>query len=173
MAETLAMNTPLPVSAIGDAIHQICFVSDDFEGTQRFLHDHMGTGRFRVFEDVHFRDLTYRGQPADFQIDLALAYAGETQFEVIRPVAGESLYTEFLERRGPGLHHLGFLVDDFDAAAASYAANGYAVAQSGTFGAATRFAYYDTEASCGAIMELIECDEGVRKLFDSIKHGDF
>lgn len=173
MERTLTVTAPTPVSAIGGAIHQICFVTDDLEGTQRFLRDHMGTGRFRVFEDVRFRDLTYRGQPAEFRIDLSLAYAGDTQFEVIRPLSGPSLYTEFLERRGPGMHHLGFLVDDFDGAAATYAANGYEVAQSGTFGAATRFAYYDTEAPCGAIMELIECDDAVRKLFDAIKRGDF
>ncbi len=167
------MPTPTPIAGIGETIHQICFVTNDLESTQRFLHDHMGTGRFRVFEDIRFDDLTYRGQPADFRIDLSLAYAGDTQFEVIQPLSGSSLYQEFLEARGPGLHHLGFLVDDFDGAAATYAANGYEVAQSGTFGASTRFAYYDTEAACGAIMELIECNDDVRKLFDAIKRGDF
>ena len=167
------MSQSSPAALIGEKIHQICFVTNDLENTQRFLHDHMGTGRFRVFEDIRFRDLTYRGKPADFRLDLSLAYAGDTQFEVIQPLEGPSLYTEFLDSRGPGLHHLGFLVEDFDAAARTYEANGYQAAQSGTFGAATRFAYYDTEARCGAIMELIECDDAVRKLFDSIKRGDF
>jgi len=126
-----------------------------------------------VFENISFDELTYRGQPADFRLDLSLAYAGDTQFEVIRPLSGPSLYTEFLESRGPGLHHLGFLVKDFDDAARTYRENGYQVAQSGVFGGSTRFAYYDTEAQCGAIMELIEYDDVVRKLFDSIKRGDF
>ena len=64
-------------------------------------------------------------------------------------------------------------MEDFDAAAETYRKNGYEVAQSGVFGGSTRFAYYDTEAQCGAIMELIEYDAVVRKLFDSIKRGDF
>ena len=167
------MTNAMPIAQVGAGIHQICFVTQDLESTQRFLRDHMGSGRFRVFEDVRFRDLTYRGKPADFRIHLSLAYAGDTQFEVIEPIAGQSLYSEFLASRGPGLHHLGFLVEDFDAAAQTYADNGYEVVQSGTFGAATRFAYYDTEAQCGAIMELIEYDDAVRKLFDSIKRGEF
>lgn len=167
------MPNPSPLAFVADAIHQICFVTRDLDATQRFLHDHMGAGRFRVFEDPKFRDLRYRGRPADFRINLSLAYAGDTQLEVIEPISGASLYTEFLDTHGPGMHHLGFLVDDFDRAAAGYAGNGYELVQSGVFGAATRFAYYDTEAQCGAIMELIEADDGVRKLFDEIKRGDF
>ncbi len=163
----------MQAGSIGEKIHQICFVTDDLESTQAFLHDHMGTGRFRVFENVHFEELTYRGNPGDFEIHLSLAYAGDTQFEVIQPVRGASLYTEFLEAKGPGLHHLGFLVDDFDAAAETYAQNGYPVVQSGVFGGSTRFAYYDTESRCGAIMELIENDQLVQNLFASIKRGDF
>lgn len=167
------MPNPSPLAFVGDAIHQICFVTRDLEATQRFLHDHAGVGRFRVFEDPHFNDLTYRGNPADFHINLSLGYAGDTQFEVIEPISGRSLYTEFLDTHGPGMHHLGFLVDDFDRAARAYEANGYAAVQTGVFGAETRFAYYDTEAQSGAIMELIESNDDVLKLFAEIKRGDF
>ena len=162
-----------PLAFVGDAIYQICFVTRDLEATQAFLHEHAGVGRFRVFPDPSFRELTYRGEPADFRINLSLGYAGDTQFEVIEPISGPSLYTEFLESSGPGLHHLGFLVEDFDRAARGYEANGYRVVQSGVFGAATRFAYYDTMAQCGAIMELIEHNDEVQKLFDEIKRGEF
>ena len=53
---------------------------------------------------VHFGPdtCTYRGRPADFVADIALSYAGEIQLELIAPVKGESVYTEFLDARRPG-----------------------------------------------------------------------
>jgi catechol 2,3-dioxygenase-like lactoylglutathione lyase family enzyme len=44
--------------------------------------------------------------------------------ELIEPVAGASVHTEFLARSGPGLHHVCFAVDDIDAACARAAAGG-------------------------------------------------
>ncbi len=58
--------------------------------------------------DVHFAPdtCTYRGRPADFVAHISFSYAGDTQLELIAPVTGESVYTEFLDRAGPGLHHI-------------------------------------------------------------------
>ena len=47
------------------------------------------------------------------------------QIELIQPVRGEGLHVEFLASNGPGLHHLGFLVDDLDAVVALGAASGF------------------------------------------------
>lgn len=57
---------------------------------------------------VHFTPDTcsYRGEPADFVADIALSYAGDMQLELIAPVSGRSIYSEFLRDSGPGLHHI-------------------------------------------------------------------
>ncbi|RJP80210.1 MAG: methylmalonyl-CoA epimerase [Candidatus Zixiibacteriota bacterium] len=41
--------------------------------------------------------------------------AGVTRLELITPTAEDSPITGFLERRGPGLHHICFEVDDLEA----------------------------------------------------------
>lgn len=160
---------PLPVAG---GFHQICFVSDDRKAMQRFLNSQMGVPRFWEMDNATFENVTYRGAVGEFTIHLSLAYAGDMQIEVIEPVSGPSLYTEFLEKHGPGLHHMGFFPSDFDAAVRGFEDAGYPIAQGGHFGP-TRFAYFDTEAACGSIMELIEDTREVRELFAVIKSGDF
>lgn len=168
------MNQPAsPMAYVGNGCHQICFVSRDLYATQRFLNDSVGVGRFRVFEDISFEDLRYRGQPAGFRVHLSLAYAGDVQIEVIQPLAGKSLYSEFLDSGRSGLHHMGFIVEDYERAVRDFEAQGYPVVQSGRFGEATRFAYFDTEAVCGSIMEIFQLDDTARALFAAIKRGDF
>ncbi len=49
---------------------------------------------------------------------MAFGYIGDMQFEVIENVSGKSTYSEFLDRVPQGgVHHLGYSVDDYDAAA--------------------------------------------------------
>jgi hypothetical protein len=69
---------------------------------------------------------------------MAFGYVGDVQFEVIEP----STYSEFLERvPAGGVHHLGFSVEDYDAATADLLGRGYRLVQRGTFGD-TKFGYF-------------------------------
>lgn len=51
-------------------------------------------------------------------VDVAFFQAGETAVELIAPIDDESGVTRYLEKRGPGMHHLCFEVDDIVAALA-------------------------------------------------------
>ena len=164
-----------PYSYIASGFHQIAFVVKDIKAGQKFFNQHMGVPRFYLFEDVQVDERTYRGKEGNFHMHLALAYAGDAQIELIEHLSGESIYKEFQEKRGEGLHHLGFIVDDYEKATGDFAANGYPVIQSGRIGRnpGVRFAYFDTEAAIGSIMEIFVLDENTRNLFDRIKRGDF
>jgi len=85
---------------------QIAWVTDDQDATEQALTALLGARRWVRLPGVHFGPDTcrYLGKPADFVADVALSYAGDTQLEIIRPVRGESIYTEYLDRCGPGLH---------------------------------------------------------------------
>jgi hypothetical protein len=98
---------------------------------------------------------------------------GNSQIELIEHISGRSIYKEFLDRRGEGLHHLGFIVPDHEKVIADFAANGFPVIQSGRIGnnPGVKFAYFDTEAVIGAVMESIVLDEETRRLFERIKGG--
>src|SRR5688572_1869099 len=102
--------TSLPLSG---PITQVAWVTDDLDATESVLGALVGAGGWTRMPDIRFGPdtCTYRGRPADFVADISLAYSGDLQLELIRPVFGESIYTEHLERHGAGLHHVCVEVD--------------------------------------------------------------
>jgi hypothetical protein len=70
-------------------------------------------------------------------------------------VRGEGLHVEFLASNGPGLHHLGFLVDDLDAVIAQGVAAGFPKLMGSQFGS-LRFAYLGTFDALGVYVELVD-----------------
>jgi catechol 2,3-dioxygenase-like lactoylglutathione lyase family enzyme len=92
---------------------QIAWVTADLDATERTLTDLLGARKWVRMPAVHFGPdtCTYRGRPADFRADISLSYAGEMQLELIAPVSGESIYTEYLRDSGPGLHHIAIEAD--------------------------------------------------------------
>lgn len=164
-----------PYAYIAAGHHQIAFVVKDLAAAERFFTEKMGVPRFFRFNDVQVHEAFYRGGPGDFHMHIALGYAGDSQLELIEHLSGRSIYKEFLDRRGEGLQHLGFIVPDHEKVIADFAANGFPVIQSGRIGnnPGVRFAYFDTEAAIGAVMESIVLDDETRRLFDRIKRGAF
>ena len=96
---------------------QIAWVTRDLDATEKALTTLLGAKKWVRIPSVHFAPdtCTFRGRPADFVAHISLSYAGDTQLEVIAPVSGESIYTEFLDRVGPGLHHICVEAPDTDA----------------------------------------------------------
>lgn len=46
------------------------------------------------------------------QVEVAILMAGDTRIELLEPTSPTSPVAKFLQKRGPGLHHLAFAVDD-------------------------------------------------------------
>ncbi len=76
-------------------------------------------------------------------------------FEIIQPLSGNTTYKKFLEQKGEGLHHLGFIVDNLDEEMKKFKTNGFTTVQTGRFQGGG-FAYFDTQEKFGTILELIE-----------------
>ena len=91
-----------------------------------------GGGPWRIFTYAPGRIpwLTYRGRPGTYSLRLAISSA-KPQIELVEPLEGPSIYEEFLERGGQGLHHLGFWVTSLEQAVASFEAAGYEQIQAG------------------------------------------
>jgi catechol 2,3-dioxygenase-like lactoylglutathione lyase family enzyme len=78
--------------------------------------------------------------------------------ELIEQVEGDTVYADFIKDHGYGIHHLGLLVDDMDAALAEAEAAGFKMTMDGAgFGPDDdgHYAYLDTEAAIGTTLELI------------------
>ena len=102
-------------------------------------------------------ELRYRGAPGEFSFWVALSDV-QPQIELIQSVSGPSIYTEWLDRHGTGLHHVGTFTNDLTMDVETLEAQGLAVSQSGRgYGLEGDggFAYFDSLV-LGVIIELIE-----------------
>jgi methylmalonyl-CoA/ethylmalonyl-CoA epimerase len=105
-------------------------------------------------------DLVYRGQPGKFDQRLGWHRHGTVTWEWIEPVAGPTVYEDFLKEHGEGFHHFAFDVPDIDAAGAFFASRGAPIVQSGGWGekgkpGSGRFAYAATDAFGGVTTEFL------------------
>lgn len=84
--------------------------------------------------------------------------SGPGRVELLEPTGPDSPIARFLERRGPGLHHLAYLVDDLEAALAAHVADGFqaidAAPRPGAHG--RRVAFLHPRSLSGVLVELIE-----------------
>ena len=81
----------------------------------------------------------------------------------IEMVEGDTVYAEFVEEHGYGVHHFGVLVEDMEEAIAEAEAAGLRMTMDGAgFGrdGDGHYAYLDTEDKLGFTVELIERPEG-------------
>jgi hypothetical protein len=160
------------MAVVSGPIIQTAWVVPDVAATEGHLSALSGIARWTRLEGIRFGPdaCTYRGAPADFTAHVSMAYVGDMQLELIQPVTGESIYSDFLDRTGGGLHHLCWEVDDLDAALAR--AEGMPVVQTGDMaGGSIRFAYLDGAAHGVPYVELAQLDDGMRAFYAQIKES--
>jgi hypothetical protein len=151
-------------------IFQICWVIDDIAGAEEAFGAHFGIEKWMRIDDVHFsaETCTVRGEPAEWVIHVSIAYAGDQQVELIQPVSGRSIYGEYLEAHGPGVHHVAYVVDDLAAEVRAAEQAGIEIAQRGGFGdLGMDFAYLEG-AMPGTFVELMQLSPQMRALFDQL-----
>jgi methylmalonyl-CoA/ethylmalonyl-CoA epimerase len=108
---------------------------------------------------VPFRE--FRGSPGQFSMMLALG-GSSPQIELIEPICGPSLYHEWIEERGYGLHHLGVFVPSVDEVITEMRGHGIAVLQRGSgygLDGDGAFAYFATDDHLSTYIEAIEIPE--------------
>jgi catechol 2,3-dioxygenase-like lactoylglutathione lyase family enzyme len=151
-------------------VTQTCWVVPDVAAAEKGLSDLLGVRRWTRMEDIAFpaEDTSYRGEPTAFTAHVSLSYVGDLQLELIQPVAGTSVHTEFLDRSPEGgLHHVCVEVDDLDDALAR---SPWPVAQVGSMaGGAIRYAYLDGSAFGTPYVELAQIAPSMRGFYDHIK----
>jgi methylmalonyl-CoA/ethylmalonyl-CoA epimerase len=135
-------------------VSQVGLVVRDLEKTAAFYYSTFGIGPFSIVPEVKFDGVILRGQPTNSKIKVAFADSGPLQIELIQPIEGENIYTEFLQAGNEGLHHLGFEVDDFEDMLAKFKSRGIEPIFWHNMGFMA-FAYLDTGKIGGVIVELL------------------
>ena len=97
---------------------QIGAVVEDIDRSIQALSDIFGIGPFRVImwppEDRDDIQREYYGEPAGFTARMAFAELGAIELELIQPISGRSIWSDFLKEHGEGIHHIRFNVPDAD-----------------------------------------------------------
>jgi len=95
---------------------------------------------------------------ASEQVRVAFLPAGETRIKLLEPTGSESPIARFLEKRGEGVHHLCFEVEDLEAALERMRASGVPLIdqkpRSGAGGC--RVAFVHPRGMAGVLVELLE-----------------
>jgi len=134
-------------------VKQVGLVVKDIQTTADYYTSTLGVGPFKII-DVDMTGAILRGREVSTSIKAGFAWSGPLQIELIQPVEGHNIYTEFLAARGEGLHHLAFDVDDMQDSLAGFSKAGIEPVFYQDYGVGA-FAYLDTDGTGGVLMELL------------------
>ena len=97
---------------------------------------------------------------AEQKVRVAMLQIGESKIELLEPTSEDSPVAKFIEKNGPGIHHLAYEVADIEAAIAGLTAQGARMIdekpRDGAHG--TRIAFVHPKSSNGVLTEL--CQSG-------------
>jgi len=141
----------LPISQVA------CVVRDLDEALERY-HRALGWAPWNVYEHAppSLHDTHYMGRPADYSMLGAEVDTGSIVFELLQPLDGPSIYKDWLETHGEGLHHIAVMrhtAEESDALKAYYAGLGAKPLMGGRIGETIEFFYLDTEPMLKIIVE--------------------
>ncbi|MDX2175063.1 MAG: methylmalonyl-CoA epimerase [Candidatus Sumerlaeia bacterium] len=95
---------------------------------------------------------------ADQKVKVGFFRVGDVRLELLEPTEPESTVAAFIEKRGEGLHHVAYTVDDLPARLAELKAGGVRLIDEAPRDGAhhTRIAFLHPKSSCGVLTELCE-----------------
>ena len=161
---------PPPNPSLDGRLIQTAFITDDIHACMHELTRSVGVGPWFLRERGVFPRQVYRGQPATTALAIALGYAGDMQFEVIQQLDDSpSVYREWVERRGYGLHHFGMAVTDYPAALAHYQGSGRTLVYEAEVVHGAHVGYFDADDHAPAMIELIEFRPATQAMFETFR----
>ena len=155
-------------------VDQMGFVVSDIEESMAYWAEVLSVGPWFYLARSATKNLYYRGERTSVTSSTALAQAGGVQVELLQLRNDVPSAYRDMHPHGPGsLHHLGYFVEDYQAAVSEREADGLRVVQNGDAGPAVRFCYLADPGRRGLLVELIEIGS-LRPLFtqiaDAAKH---
>jgi methylmalonyl-CoA/ethylmalonyl-CoA epimerase len=126
--------------------------------------DHVGVAvvdldaAIALHRDTYGMSLVHRETIESLGVEAALLGVGDRHIELLAPLGNDTPVGRFLDRRGPGLHHVAYRVDDVAAALADLRAAGLQAIdeapRTGIRGSSVAFLH--PSASGGVLIELVQ-----------------
>jgi methylmalonyl-CoA/ethylmalonyl-CoA epimerase len=127
-------------------IDHIAVLVSDLEGPLSFWRDALGM------------DLTHLLEVPAEMAQIAFLPSGGSELELVRPTTADSGLAKFLEKRGPGMHHICLEVDDIDGMLAQLKEKGVQLINETPKQSADgkRYAFIHPKSAYGVMVELYE-----------------
>lgn len=102
-------------------------------------------------------ELEHRGTMSDQGVEAAAVRVGDSRIELLAATGDDTPVGRFLAKRGPGMHHVAYQVDDLDAELAELDGRGVELIdhepRQGLYG--LRVAFVHPDAADGVLAELV------------------
>jgi methylmalonyl-CoA/ethylmalonyl-CoA epimerase len=129
--------------------------------------DHIGVAvadldaSLELYESVYGMALVHRETVSDQGVEAALLDVGENHVELLAPLHDDTPVGRFLAKRGPGLHHVAYRVEDVAATLDDLRAAGVRLIdeQPRTGIRGSRVAFLHPSASGGVLTEMVQPHE--------------
>jgi methylmalonyl-CoA epimerase len=130
--------------------------------------DHVGVAvedidtTIALYRDTLAMPLVHRETVTEQGVDAALLDVGDGHIELLQPLGPETAVGKFLQKRGPGLHHVAYRVDNVEETLKALAGAGVALIDSeprtGIRG--SRVAFLHPKSTGGVLTEIVEPAHG-------------
>jgi len=152
-------------------VRQLAYKVNDLEAAVAAHHRQFGSGPFFVLRHVELATSVHRGAEQAFDHSSAYGQWGGVMVELVvqhnpDPSALHDMFPWGSGREG--LHHAALFVDDLEGEIARFAAEGVPLAQLSVTAGGTAFAFVDTRASLGHMLELYEPTEQLAGFYDFV-----
>jgi methylmalonyl-CoA/ethylmalonyl-CoA epimerase len=126
--------------------------------------DHIGVAvedidaALALYESSFEMELAHRETVESQGVDAVLLDVGDGHVELLRPLGPETAVGKFLARKGPGLHHVAYAVEDIDATLERLAGAGLELIDSeARVGIReSRVAFLHPRSTGGVLTEIVE-----------------
>lgn len=138
---------------------QVGFVVHDVVATARKYVEAFGLPEPTIIETPGYdrSKTTVNGAPSEATAKLAFFQTGQLVIELIEPDRTPSVWRDFLDKNGEGVHHIAFRVADTGATEAAFAREGMPVLQQGLYvDGSGMYTYLDSAPQLGVMIELLE-----------------
>jgi methylmalonyl-CoA/ethylmalonyl-CoA epimerase len=130
--------------------------------------DHIGVAvedidaALELYEGAFVMPLAHRETVEEQGVEAVLLDVGEGHVELLAPLGPETAVGKFLARKGPGLHHVAYAVDDIDATLEKLSAAGLELIDSEPRVGIreSRVAFLHPRSTGGVLTEIVEPSEG-------------
>jgi methylmalonyl-CoA/ethylmalonyl-CoA epimerase len=166
------MNNPgHPLIKVSD-LQQMGMVVRNIDKTMESLWNTFGIGPWNVFvcEEGQMSDTTYHGKPSRYSFKAAMTQHKEGAFELelIEPLSGDNIYSDFLKEHGEGTQHIcghrEYSLEAYNKTEKAMEKAGFPCLMGGTMYTDStsnrlyvgRYGYFDTTKVLGTILEILQ-----------------